>query len=390
MDYIAMANAALEKRARAFEQRKAVLEDKTFTDADKRTRVEAIDAEMDALYKEAESHVRAAEGEAETRALNERGAVLAAGRNRSALQPGEWRGLIPSRGEWAEHRALAEGVDADGGYTVPKQVHSNYISLLRQRSAFLQIPGLNVVPMTSNVLRIPQLSATDGVTAPTAEGTAITEDDSTWTGPEMTAFGYKALTKASNEVLADSALPLRQIIAAELGRDISGRIDTDAFGTATSGKVLGIFRSGANTKTTLTSGNTAVTWSHVISAMTDIEANGGRATAVIANAAMGKGLRLERENQAAGTGAYLAGPVTDDPTSRAAGLKLIMSNRVPARSVAVVDGSRLYYGLRSTVLRVSEEAFFANDQVGIRLVVRAAGVIVAEASSVQWLEAASA
>ncbi|GGJ84413.1 hypothetical protein GCM10010123_12550 [Pilimelia anulata] len=56
----------------------------------------------------------------------------------------------------------------------------------------------------------------------------------------------------------------------------------------------------------------------------------------------------------------------------------------------VADASRVFFGIRSDVaLKVSEDAYFGEDVVGIRLTTRAAGLVVAEATSVQWVQASA-
>ncbi|AVT39389.1 phage major capsid protein [Plantactinospora sp. BB1] len=387
-DYVAEAERVLEMRARAFEQLKAVQADTSLSEADRGQRAARINGEIDELGQEAERYVRAAELEAEHRALNAHaGRLAAAGARRTRDSDSdsgmEWRALLPNR---TELRALKESDNADGGYTVPTRVSGRYIDLLRRRSVVLRAPGINVLPLTSNVLRLPQLVASSGVAGPTPEATTIPEGDTEWQGPELRAYGYKTIHRASNEILMDSALELRSILADTMTRDIATRIDLDSFGAAT-GRITGFTAAGNHTKVALASGSTTVAWDDVVGAVADIEADGGAATVVFANGAMAKALRLERENGT--TGAYLQGTVTGNPARTAQGLPIFASNNVPARSVIVADMSRVFFGIRSTKLDISDDAYFDTDEVGFRLVHRAAGLIVAEPDSVIWIEAAA-
>jgi HK97 family phage major capsid protein len=386
LDHIAAANAALEKRKALFEQRSAVAADNTLSVSEKRSRVEALDKELEALGKEAEAHVRAAEHEAEIRALNERAALLVAG---GRAKRDEWDSVIPTRKQY--RAALNEGTDSEGGVTVPTRTRNTYIDLLRARSAFLRIPGLNIVPMDTDLLRLPRLTDIDDVSGPTAEGTTISELDAEWDSGDLQAFGYKAILVASNEILDDSALPLRRVMAQEAARQIAKRIDADALGSSTSGRILGLLAvtdtangtSSQHTKVQLDTG--FVTWDEIVEAVSDIDAQGGEATAVLAGATAAKSLRLLKDND----GRYMAGSPSTDVTRRAVGLPLLVSAALPANDVLVVDGNRLYYGLRSTSVKVSEDAYFTTDQTGVRVVQRAAGVVVAEPESVVWIAAPS-
>ncbi|MEU2611812.1 phage major capsid protein [Micromonospora sp. NPDC007271] len=332
----------------------------------------------------AEAENRAGAEAAEVRALNEQGARLSSMRGEAKPDAAEWRNLFPTRDEL---RTLQEGVNADGGYTVPKKVSAQYLDLLRAKSVFLGAPGLNVLPMDSKELQLPQLTGTTGVEGPTDEGQVIADNDITFSGPILTAYGYKALTKATAEIMDDSALPLRQVIIDTLTRDIAQRIDLDYFGSATTGRLAGLTATGNNTKTALAAGKKVVTWADVITAVSNIEGAGGRATVIFASPDMAAALRSERENGT--TGAFLAGNVTDAPTTQAQGLPLLVSANIPVRSVLVCDMSRVFVGARSVKLNVSEQAYFAQDMIGVRLVHRIGGAVVAEPVSVQWIQAAA-
>ncbi|GGJ84406.1 hypothetical protein GCM10010123_12540 [Pilimelia anulata] len=131
----------------------------------------------------------------------------------------------------------------------------------------------------------------------TPEATAITEGDTTWAGPEMAPHKYATLHKASNEVLADTAVALRAIIADTMIRDVRTKIDKDCFGAATSDAIKGLTATGQHTKTSLATGNTTVKWDNVVDAVADIEATGAAATVVWCSPDMAKALRKERERQ---------------------------------------------------------------------------------------------
>lgn len=244
-----------------------------------------------------------------------------------------------------------------------------------------------MIPFEGGSFRLPALS-TSTEPGVTPEGEAIPEGKIDWLGHDFKPYKYGSLFKASSEVLADSAISVREALSNTMIRDITGKVDRDAFGNATTGTLKGLTAAGQHTKVALPAGGTSVQWDHVVDAVSDIEATGGTATVVWCSPDMAKALRKERESGT--TGAYLAGSVTTDPVRTAQGLPLLPSANLPARSVIVADASRVFFGVRSDViLAVSEHAYFANDVVGFRLTYRCAGIVVAETTSVRWIQAAA-
>ncbi|PSK63411.1 hypothetical protein B0E53_04658 [Micromonospora sp. MH33] len=293
----------------------------------------------------------------------------------------EWRALLPSLREM--RATLVESSLTDGGYTVPQRVSGSWVDKLRATSAFLR-GGVQVVPFDSATFRLPRLNATNtpGVVA---ENTAIAKGDTDWAALDFTAVKFADIQEASNEILMDSALDLRRILADTMAKNIASSVDASAFnGTGTS-SLKGLLATGNNTKTTLA--GTAVKWDDIADAYAAIEATGGTPGVIWASPDMAKGLRKEREGGS--TGAYLAGAVTQAPAGTAWGLPLLVSGNLPAKTVIVCDPSRVFFGLRANVvLKVSEDYGFDRDVIAFRATMRAAGVAVAEPTSVQHIAAA--
>lgn len=377
-----MAKDALEKRAALVAEMRSVNEDRSLTTADKRSRIEKMDGQVNALEAEARDAIESAEREERTeKSTGGPGKLFVPSRNDA--NPMEWRSLLPS-GE--EFRALvAEGAPGDGGHAVPGKVASTYIDRLRNRSVFLKAPGLNVVPFDGGSFKLPALASSTepGVTA---EGQPIAEASAQWLGHDFKPYKYATLYRASNEILSDAAIPMRDALADTMVRDVTVKIDGDAFGSATTNAVKGLTAAGQHTKIDLAAGE--LKWDAIVDAVSDVEAANGAATVVWCSPDMAKALRKERESGS--TGAYLSGPVTGDPTATAQGLPLLVSASLPDRSVIVADASRVWFGVREDVrLAVSEHAYFTSDVVAFRLTYRCAGIVVAESTSVQWLQAAA-
>lgn len=112
------------------------------------------------------------------------------------------RAMITGPRNDEEQRALAEGTDSAGGYTVPEELAKQFIDRLRAASVCIRA-GARTVPMTSKTLRIARL-ATDPTVAWRAENATITESDPTFNAVDFDAKSLMGLTKVSRELLEDS------------------------------------------------------------------------------------------------------------------------------------------------------------------------------------------
>ncbi|MDQ0993044.1 phage major capsid protein [Streptomyces sp. V3I7] len=384
--YKKQANAALEERAKLVTELRSIEADSRLSAVEKRERVERIDKDLHRLEAEARDAVERGEREAEVRTLAERAGMASALTGSSALlgdREDEWRTLMPSLGEY---RALiSESVPVDGGYTVPQEISGKYIDALKAKSTFLRgLPADSIIPFTSATLSVPQLVSSTGADY-AAEGQQIPEGQMVWGEVKFDAKKIGEIQWASTEVLEDSALDQRRVIAENLLRDASLKFDADAFTGSGANPIKGIVSQG--TSTTLGTGKVTVTYDDLADAVARIEATNGTPSVVWASIDMAAALRKEK---AAGSGIYQGGSPTDSPASTAWGLPILPSAFLPAKTVVVADGSRIVVGIRrNATVKVSEDARFDSDQVGFKLTMRMAGVSLAEATSAQVIKAAA-
>lgn len=102
----------------------------------------------------------------------------------------------------AERRALSEGTDSAGGYTVPDILSADLIDRLRKRATLMRA-GATTINLTSDKQFIARI-ATDAVPAWRAENAAVAESDPTFDRVEFTARALAVLIKVSRELLEDS------------------------------------------------------------------------------------------------------------------------------------------------------------------------------------------
>lgn len=121
----------------------------------------------------------------------------------------------------SEKRALAEGTDSTGGYTVPTILSASLIDLMRSNNVAIQA-GAMTVPLTSDATHIARL-LTDPTPAWRAENAAIGESDPTFGRVVFEPKSLAVIVRVSRELLEDSlnidtALP--QILAASMAQEL--------------------------------------------------------------------------------------------------------------------------------------------------------------------------
>lgn len=102
----------------------------------------------------------------------------------------------------AERRALSEGTDSAGGYTVPTVLSAALIDRLRKQSVLIRA-GARTVPLTSDTNVIAKL-LTDPAPAWRAEAGAVAASDPTFGAVTLAPKSLAVLVKFSRELLQDS------------------------------------------------------------------------------------------------------------------------------------------------------------------------------------------
>ncbi|MFD4977721.1 phage major capsid protein [Streptomyces sp. NPDC058424] len=323
------------------------------------------DAENAAEY--AEHRARTEAWEAESRALVERmgGAadILKGGKHALDADESNWRSILPSAEEF--RTLIAGGTPSAGGHAVPAKVADRAVEFLRAASVFMGVPGINIHRFEGGSFILPTLNSTT-MPGVVAEGAKITEAAPVFGALSFTPIKYADLYKASNEILADAAVSMRDLIFKTMLQNIATQVDKDCFqGAGGATALTGLTKAGMGTAVNLSTGNTQVSWDHVIDAYSDIEAAGATPAVIWSSPDQAKGLRKAREN---GTnGGYLAGQVTDPVAQRGLGLPIYVSANLPAKTVIVAAPDRIHVGLRSDVrIAVSEDYGFDADFTGFR------------------------
>lgn len=146
----------------------------------------------------------------------------------------------------AERRALSEGTDSAGGYTVPTVLSAALIDRLRRQSVLVRA-GARTVPLTSDSNVIAKLTA-DPTPAWRAEAGAVAASDPTFGAVTLAPKSLAVLVKFSRELLQDS-LNIESALVNAITAAMALEIDrAGLFGTAADNQPRGLINiAGINT-----------------------------------------------------------------------------------------------------------------------------------------------
>lgn len=131
------------------------------------------------------------------------------------------RAMVAGASNEQERRALVEGTDSAGGYTVPEVLSANLIDLMRARTVAIRA-GARTVPLTSDRNHVAKL-ASDPVPVWRAEAGTVSESDPTFTRVTFEPKSLAVLVKVSRELLEDSLnleTDLPRILAAAMAQEL--------------------------------------------------------------------------------------------------------------------------------------------------------------------------
>jgi HK97 family phage major capsid protein len=149
-----------------------------------------------------------------------------------------FRSMVTGGATEAERRALAEGTDSTGGFSVPTLLSASLLDLMRARNVAMQA-GAMTVPLNSDKNHIAKL-ASDPVPAWRAENGSVNESEPTFTRVEFVPKSLAVLVKVSRELLEDS-LNIEQELPRVLAAAMARELDRVVFlGTGTGNEPAGL------------------------------------------------------------------------------------------------------------------------------------------------------
>ncbi|HSH30846.1 MAG TPA: phage major capsid protein [Thiohalobacter sp.] len=181
-----------------------------------------------------------------------------------------------------ERRALSEGSDSAGGYTVPSTLMGDLVDTLRAKAVTIEAGARTVLLPSNDVMLARQV--TDPSATWHAENAADFSDSSpTFAGIRFQAKTLIGLVKLSRELLEDS-MNIESAIINSFGKSLALEVDrVSLVGSGAGNEPLGIVNtSGIGTVSQPTNGFPLYAWSSFFDAMYELQQdNAGPPTAAI-------------------------------------------------------------------------------------------------------------
>ncbi|MDQ2077629.1 phage major capsid protein [Marinimicrobium sp. ABcell2] len=303
--------------------------------------------------------------EIRTYAPNER---ISQGTDSSLSFGGGVRALVFGARNEAEGRALSEGTNSAGGWTVPAPLASQFIDALRAQSVAIQ-SGAITVPMTSETLQIAKLASDPGF-AWRAENAAVGGSDPTFSRVLFTAKSCAAIVKASREVLEDS-VNVEQILMQAFAQAAALEIDRAALqGSGASDEPRGILNiSGINEMEMGTNGAAFTDYDPWLDAIYELELDnvpGPYASAMHPRTA--RDLRKLKTGLSGDNTSLVMPPSVSEIARRITTTLPIDETQGTAEnasSVIIGNFSQMMVGIRSDLrIEVLRERYADNNQIG--------------------------
>lgn len=272
-------------------------------------------------------------------------------------------------------KALAEGVDADGGYLVPDEFRATLIEHILQTQSIRQYA--TVIPMASKYLEIPKLSSDVKVYWGT-ENQSITTTTADFGNMTLTPFRLNAIIYTSRELFDDSAISIFDVLRRRFTARVADE-ETKVFlnGNGTTQP------KGINQETLRSvSAANALTPDHLTKAYYLLPEGYRNTARWIVNSRVMEHLENAK---ASGTGEYLY-PSLQGEVKTLKGRPILVTDYQPSSKIDFGDVSYYYIGDRQQMtMDVTTEAgnTWEKYQVGLRLVERIDGELSLSQAFVQ-------
>jgi len=268
-------------------------------------------------------------------------------------------------------KALSEGTNADGGYTVPQDFYNVLLEELMEQNVMRA--EVTVVPMSTNILTLSMIDH-GPETYWTSEGATKTTTTADFTQPTITAYKLASIIYMTDELMDDSAFDLTSVLVRRFGMKLAEAEERAIIAGTGTGQPTGIFT--ANTiATRACSGN--LSFDNIINLIYDLPVKFRKNAKFIVNPNNVRELRLAKDGQ----NRYLwQDPVSAGQPATIQGYPVIENYWAPESQIAFGDFKEGYWlgdRQRMTVKITNDtETTFTQDKTAIRVVQRIGGTVV--------------
>jgi HK97 family phage major capsid protein len=313
-------------------------------------------------------------------AIRERDSVL--GLQRSIEQRSEQKKFVPESQRSQpkkEKRAGLFGLElrdlkesaAPGSVIAPDEWSASFFDKLSAESVAIK-SGIRVVRTMRDVLHVPRIDS-DPTAAWTAEAGTITPSDPAYTDIPATPRKLATLTVVSNELIADSNPDVIQLLEKQMTRALALKLDLGVFeGSGTAPEIRGL--KNVVGITTVPLGAVPTNLDAFAAAITTLESNNAKATAIVTSPEAWGGLLTLKEGTGSNKGLLQdsAGSGGQAVQRSLYGVPVFVTSQLTAGDAYVYDGSQVVLVVRQdTTIAVDSSRLFNSDQSEVRAIMRA-------------------
>jgi len=276
-------------------------------------------------------------------------------------------------GDEASIKALSEGSNPDGGYTVPQDFYKSLVSEITEEAIMRK--NVKVIKMNTNVFT---MSKKEGQVKATWTLENATKSTTTmhFSQPTITAFKLAAIIYLSDELIDDSAFDLTDVIIKDFADEIASMEDEAIVNGSGTAQPTGFFQAGT-IKTVKYTGS--IDFDSIINLIYALPAKyrkGNKAKFFI-NTDDIKNLSNIKDTP----GRYIwAEPVSAGQPATIKGFAVVEQSDVPVGKILFGDTMTAYWlGDRQNItvkITQDSETTFTQDKTGIRVVERIGGNVI--------------
>lgn len=289
----------------------------------------------------------------------------------------------------AETKDLAEGTGSTGGFLVPSEFRAELMSAVAENS--IVRPRAMVIPMARRTIEVPALKQDDTTAGVphwfggmmafwSAEAANMNQADAAFRNVVLTAHELTAVTHASNDLLADSAISLAAILTGPRGFPgvVAWKEDYAFLNGSGAGEPLGILNSPAMIAVDrVGSSSGTIVYDDLVNMMTAFMPSGKGVwiASISVKAAL---LRLAGPTATNYAGSYIWGSPKDGVPDSLFGFPIIFTEKLPALGtsgdIVLADFSHYYIGDRmATTIDSTDQARWLRNQTSWKVVHRVDG-----------------
>lgn len=289
----------------------------------------------------------------------------------------------------ADKKDLAEGFGSTGGYLVPSEFRAELMAAVAENS--IVRPRAMVIPMARRTIEVPAMKQSDTTAGVPhwfggmlafweAEAQTIGETETAFRNIQLTAHDLVAVTHASNNLLADSAISLAAILTGPRGFPgvVSWKEDYAFLQGSGSGEPLGVLNAPATISVDRAGSSSGTIVYDDLANMMAAFMPSGKGVWVASISVKAALLKLAGPTATNYAGAYLWGSPKDGVPDSLFGYPIIFTEKLPtlgtSGDIMLCDFSHYYIGDRqATTIDSTDQARWLRNQTSWKVTHRVDG-----------------